>query len=68
MRVERRRAGTTFAAIAAREARFAMLRRSNPKEAERLMALAQKDIEERRHPCEQMAGVERSVPDQEVSV
>ena len=68
MRVERRRADTTFATFAAKEARFAMLRRSNPQEAERLMALAQKDIDERWHLYEQMAGVERSVPDQEVSV
>ncbi len=41
------------------EARFAMLARSNPEEAERLFALAQQDIDDQWHYYEQMAGVER---------
>jgi len=44
------------------EARFAMLRRSDPEEAERLLALAQEDIDERWRLYEQTAGVERSSP------
>ena len=40
-----------------------MLARANPEQAERLLALAQRDIDERWHFYEQMAGVERSVPD-----
>jgi pyruvate-ferredoxin/flavodoxin oxidoreductase len=43
------------------QARFAMLTRSHPQEAARLMGLAQRDIDERWHFYEQMAGVERSV-------
>jgi len=46
-----------------KEARYAMLTRSNPAQAERLLALAQRDIDERWHYYEQIAGVERSVPD-----
>jgi len=39
-----------------------MLARSNPAESERLLGLTQRDIDERWHFYEQMAGVERSVP------
>ena len=46
-----------------KEARYAMLARSNPAQAERLMALAQRDVDERWRFYEQMAGVERSVSD-----
>jgi pyruvate-ferredoxin/flavodoxin oxidoreductase len=42
-----------------REARFAMLARSRPEEAERLGALAQDDVNERWHVYEQLAQVER---------
>lgn len=49
--------------FAMKEARFAMLTRSNPAQAERLMQLAQRDIDERWRFYEQMAGIERSVPD-----
>ena len=42
-----------------KEARFAMLARSKPKAAEHLLQLAQRDVDERRHFYEQMAGVER---------
>jgi pyruvate-ferredoxin/flavodoxin oxidoreductase len=54
-----------FREFAMKEARFAMLAQTNPGEAERLMTLAQKDIDERWHFYEQMAGVERSVPELE---
>ncbi len=52
-----------FRTFAAKEARFAMLMRSDPERAERLLDLAQKDINERMHFYKQMAGVERSAPE-----
>jgi pyruvate-ferredoxin/flavodoxin oxidoreductase len=52
-----------FKDFAMKEARFAMLARSDPARAERLLRLAQRDIDERWRFYEQMAGVERSVPD-----
>jgi pyruvate-ferredoxin/flavodoxin oxidoreductase len=45
-----------------KEARFAMLGRSRPHDAERLLALAQQDVDERWHRYEQLAGVERIAP------
>jgi pyruvate-ferredoxin/flavodoxin oxidoreductase len=45
------------------EARFAMLARSSPEEFERLMDLAQDDVDSRWHFYEQMAGVERTTPE-----
>jgi pyruvate-ferredoxin/flavodoxin oxidoreductase len=47
----------------ASEARFAMLMRSEPEHAERLLALAQADADERWRYYTQLAGVERSVTD-----
>jgi pyruvate-ferredoxin/flavodoxin oxidoreductase len=47
--------------LAEQEARFAMLARSDPKTAERLAVLAQKDIDDQWHYYEQMAGVEREI-------
>jgi pyruvate-ferredoxin/flavodoxin oxidoreductase len=46
----------------AKEARFAMLARSQPEAYAELQRLAQADAEERRHLYEQLAGVEREVP------
>ena len=64
--------------FAMKEARFAMLARSRPAEAERLFELAQRDVDERWHLYEQLAGIERgpiergdagsTEPEQEVSV
>ncbi|HUH06446.1 MAG TPA: pyruvate:ferredoxin (flavodoxin) oxidoreductase [Egibacteraceae bacterium] len=45
------------------EGRFAMLARTDPVRAERLLAMAQGDIDERARYYEQLAGVERSAPD-----
>jgi pyruvate-ferredoxin/flavodoxin oxidoreductase len=45
-----------------KEARFAMLRRSRPEEAEELLRLAQEDVDERWRFYEQLAGVERTAP------
>jgi pyruvate-ferredoxin/flavodoxin oxidoreductase len=50
-----------FRDVAAKEARFAMLARSRPEEAERLFDLAQKDIDDQWHYYEQMAGMERDI-------
>jgi pyruvate-ferredoxin/flavodoxin oxidoreductase len=44
------------------ETRFSMLARSEPERARHLLALAQADIDERWHYYEQLAGVERSIP------
>jgi pyruvate-ferredoxin/flavodoxin oxidoreductase len=48
--------------FASKEARFAMLRRSNPEAYEHLTKLAQAGIDERWHLYEQMTGVERAKP------
>jgi pyruvate-ferredoxin/flavodoxin oxidoreductase len=49
--------------FAAKEGRYTLLARSKPELAERLMAIAQADVDERRRLYEQMAGVERHAPD-----
>jgi pyruvate-ferredoxin/flavodoxin oxidoreductase len=48
--------------FAQKEARFAMLARKAPEEAERLLELAQEDVNERWHLYEQLAGIERESP------
>jgi pyruvate-ferredoxin/flavodoxin oxidoreductase len=53
--------------FAAKEGRYSLLARSKPELAERLMGLAQADVDERRHLYEQMAGVERHAPDDTIS-
>jgi pyruvate-ferredoxin/flavodoxin oxidoreductase len=50
-----------FAEFAQQEARFAMVQRGDPQNAQRLTALAQQDIDDQWHYYEQMAGVERDV-------
>jgi len=50
-----------FSDFAAKEARFAMLSRSDPEAAKELLALAQHDIDDTFHLYEQMAGLEREV-------
>ena len=49
-----------------KEARFAVLKRANPEEADRLAALAQVDVDERWHVYEQLAEVEHAAPPHEV--
>jgi pyruvate-ferredoxin/flavodoxin oxidoreductase len=51
----------TFRDFAMQEARFAMIARSNPEEADRLFNLTQQDINDQWHYYEQMAGVQRSI-------
>ncbi len=53
--------------FAANEGRYSLLARSKPELAERLMNLAQKDVDERWHVYEQMAAVERHVPDDKIA-
>jgi pyruvate-ferredoxin/flavodoxin oxidoreductase len=60
-RLDSRKPTIPFAELAQQEARFAVLRRSDPNSAERLAALAQKDIDDQWHYYEQMAGVEREI-------
>jgi pyruvate-ferredoxin/flavodoxin oxidoreductase len=55
----------SFREFAMTEGRFAMLARSDPERAERLFALAQHDVDERRRYYEQLAGVERTMPHHE---
>jgi pyruvate-ferredoxin/flavodoxin oxidoreductase len=57
-----------FREFAMKEARYAMLARTDPQRSELLLQLAQRDIDERWHFYEQMAGVERTVPDRVVGV
>ncbi len=52
-----------FKDFAMKEARYAILTRSNPERAEQLLRLAQRDIDERWQFYEQMAGIDRSVPE-----
>jgi pyruvate-ferredoxin/flavodoxin oxidoreductase len=52
----------TFKEFAWHEARFAMLARSQPEEAEKLFKLAQQDIDDRWSLYEQLADIERNIP------
>jgi pyruvate-ferredoxin/flavodoxin oxidoreductase len=60
-RLDSRKPAVPLRDFARREGRFAMLERTNPTRARRLLALAQADIDERWHYYEQLAGVERSI-------
>jgi pyruvate-ferredoxin/flavodoxin oxidoreductase len=50
-----------FAELAEQEGRFAMLLRSDPEGAKRLIGKAQEDIDDQWHYYEQMAGIEREM-------
>ncbi|WKZ82016.1 MAG: pyruvate:ferredoxin (flavodoxin) oxidoreductase [Acidimicrobiia bacterium] len=56
-----------FAEYARTEARFSMLTASHPDRAEELMKAAQEDIDERRRYYEQLAGLARGLPGDEVT-
>jgi pyruvate-ferredoxin/flavodoxin oxidoreductase len=62
--LDSRKPNMSFKELAASEARFAMLARSNPAAAEKLFELAQRDIDDQWHYYEQLAGVEREVAEQ----
>jgi pyruvate-ferredoxin/flavodoxin oxidoreductase len=53
--------------FAAKEGRYSLLARSKPQLAERLMELAQEDVNERRRLYEQLAGIERHAPDDKIA-
>jgi hypothetical protein len=54
----------SFKELAASEARFAMLARTNPAAAEKLFEMAQRDIDDQWHYYEQLSGVQREVSEQ----
>ena len=56
----------SFADFARTEARFGMLAAANPEHADDLMQAAQEDITERRRFYEQLAGLERGLPGEEI--
>ncbi len=62
--LDSRKPNIPFREIAAKEARFAMLARTNPAEAERLFSLAQRDIDDQWHYYEQLSGIQREVAEQ----
>lgn len=62
--LDSRKPSIPFKQYAMQEGRFAMLLRSNPTEAERLLELAQKDVQEQWHYLEQLAGIEREITDE----
>ena len=64
MQLDSKAATIPLDAFQSKEARFAMLARSRPKEYAELQRLAQSDADERRRLYEQLAGVEREVPGQ----
>ncbi|MFI5283056.1 MAG: pyruvate:ferredoxin (flavodoxin) oxidoreductase [Candidatus Dormibacterales bacterium] len=53
--------------FASKEGRYSLLARSKPALAERLMGIAQADVDERRHLYEQMAGVARHAPNDTIN-
>jgi pyruvate-ferredoxin/flavodoxin oxidoreductase len=59
--LDSRKPTSSFKDFAMKEGRYAMLSRANPTQADRLMALAQRDIDDRWHYYEQMAGIERDI-------
>lgn len=61
--LDSRKPKLSFAEVAGKEARFAMLTRSDPATAERLFSLAQQDIDERWNLYEQFADLERDITD-----
>ncbi len=61
-RLDSRKPSLKFEDFAQKEARFAMLARTQPAEAERLFRLAQEDIDERWRLYEQLAEIDRSIP------
>jgi pyruvate-ferredoxin/flavodoxin oxidoreductase len=59
MNLDSKKPSIPLSEFTSKEARFAMLARSKPKVAEHLLQLAQRDVDERWHLYEQLAGVER---------
>ncbi len=66
-KLDSRSPSTTFEDFAMKEARFSMLVNADPDRAAELMKAAQEDIDERRRYYEQLAGLERGLPGEEVA-
>ena len=66
LRLDSRKPTIKFKQFASKEARFAMLARANPDQAEELMAQAQQDIDDRWHFYEQMVTIHRTAEYAEV--
>lgn len=62
--LDSRKPNKPFKELAMMEGRFAMLARTNPEHADHLFDLAQRDIDDRWHYYEQMAGMEREILDE----
>jgi len=67
-KLDSRKPTIRFRDYAMQEARFASLATADPDTADRLFALAQRDIDDQWHYYEQMAGIERSLPEGDVLV
>jgi pyruvate-ferredoxin/flavodoxin oxidoreductase len=67
LRLDSRTPTISFAEYAREEARFSMLRRTNPERADELMRLAQQDIDNRWNLYEQMVEIHRTAEFAEVS-
>ncbi|MFQ5748686.1 MAG: pyruvate:ferredoxin (flavodoxin) oxidoreductase, partial [Planctomycetota bacterium] len=65
LQIDSRKPRKPFSEFAAKEGRFAILRRTDPQRAERLIHLAQRDIEERWRLYHQIAGLDRENVDLE---
>jgi len=63
-RLDSRKPKIPFEEFAKKEARFAMLVRSNPERAKMLFGLAQQDIDDQWSYYEQLAGIEREIVDE----
>ena len=59
--LDSRKPKMTFEEFAMQEARFAILKRSDPRHAEKLFELAQGDINDQWNYYEQMAGIQREI-------
>jgi hypothetical protein len=64
MQLDSKAATMPVSAFQSKEARFAMLARSRPREHADLQRLAQSDADERRRLYEQLSGVKRDLPRQ----
>jgi pyruvate-ferredoxin/flavodoxin oxidoreductase len=67
-KLDSRAPSISFQDFALQEARFSMLANADPQRSEELMKAAQEDIDERRRYYEQLAGLERGLPGEEVSL
>ncbi len=67
LRLDSRKPTIRFADFASKEGRFAMVKRTNPENADELMRLAQQDIDNRWHLYEQMVTIHRTAEYAEVN-